>query len=213
MDTIASYLEDLNWRYATKKFNPERRVPDATLDQLLEAVRLSPSSYGLQPYEVLVITDAELREKLRPACWDQSQITEASHLLVFANKSDFGPELIDSYIDTVSETRKVPRENLKNYADFMKSKILDLPQEARAEWTARQVYIALGNLLSAAAAARVDACPMEGFDAEQVNTILNLGEKGLNAAVIATLGYRSDADNTRHQEKVRRPKDELFTHI
>lgn len=210
---ITEYLESLNWRYATKKFDPEARIPEPVLEDLLEAIRLSASSYGLQPYEILVISDAETREQLRPAAWDQSQVTEASHLLVFTHQTDFGPELVDSYIDVVAETRGVGRDGLSGYADFMKSKLLELPKEQKAAWTARQAYIAVGNLLSAAAVAGIDACPMEGFEAEKFNEILGLGSRGLNAAALVALGYRSEEDATQHQAKVRRPHSELFTHI
>lgn len=204
------YLESLQWRYATKKFDPTRSIPEADLKDLLRAVRLSASSYGLQPYKIFVLKDKALREQLRPSCWNQPQITEASHVLVIANKADFKEELIDSYLQEVSETRGVPLENLSGYGDFMKSKLLDLPASAKAEWTARQAYIALGNLLSAAASQRIDACPMEGFDRDQVDEILGLGQQGLTTAVIIPIGYRSGEDDTRHYKKVRRSEESLF---
>lgn len=208
-----SGLEALEWRYATKQFNPERTLSDETLETLLEAVRLSPSSYGLQPYHIFVIRDAAVREELRKAAWNQSQLTDASHVLVFANLTDFGPELIDDYISLVARERKTDRENLKGYADFMKSKLLELPQETKDNWTARQAYIALGNLLYAAAELGVDTCPMEGFDNQAVNKILGLEAQGLNAAVIATVGYRSEDDVTQHYPKVRKSHETLFTHL
>ncbi len=210
---VEEYLDHLNWRYATKRFDPDRKIPDHLMDALLESVRLSASSYGLQPYKVLVITDPELRSTLRPLCWNQAQITEASAVLVFANYADFDGELIDSYLDTVSKVRNVEPDQLKGYGDFMKSKLLDLPSETKANWTARQAYIALGNLLSAAAAFRIDACPMEGFEREKVNELLDLPSKGLSAAVMAPVGYRSEADATQHNNKVRRPENELFVHL
>lgn len=204
------YLESLNWRYATKKFDPSRTLSEEDLKNLLSAVRLSASSYGLQPYKILVLRDEALREELRPSCWNQPQITEASHVLVIASRADFEAELIDTYLAEVSETRGVPLENLSGYGDFMKSKLLDLPTSTKAEWTARQAYIALGNLLSAAAVQRIDACPMEGFDREQVDEILDLKDQGLTAAVIIPVGYRSDADDTQHYKKVRRSEETLF---
>ena len=207
------YLEHLNWRYATKRFDPEQKIPEHLMEALLESVRLSASSYGLQPYKVLVLTDPGLREKLRPLCWNQSQITDASAVLVFANYADFDAQLIDSYLETVAEVRSVGPEKLKGYGDFMKSKLLELPTESKAEWTARQAYIALGNLLSAAAAFRIDACPMEGFERDKVNELLELPSRGLNAAVIAAVGYRSEEDDTQHNHKVRRPENELFVHL
>ena len=213
LESATEYLQSLEWRYATKKFDPAREIPEADLQNLLRAIRLSASSYGLQPYKVLVIRDEAIREQLRPACWNQPQITEASHILVFANRADFDEDLIDSYLQAVSDTRKVPMENLSGYGNFMKSKLLDLPAATKAEWTARQAYIAVGNLLSAAAVQRIDTCPMEGFERERVDEILGLKEKGLSAAVIVPVGYRSEADDTRHYTKVRRPEEELFEYV
>ena len=204
------FLESLNWRYATKKFDPSRTISEEDLTDLLSAVRLSASSYGLQPYKILVLQDEALREKLRPSCWNQPQITEASHVLVIASKADFDTELIDSYLEEVSETRNIPLENLSGYGDFMKSKLLGLPAPTKAEWTARQAYIALGNLLSAAAVQRIDACPMEGFVREQVDEILGLRQQGFTTAVIIPIGYRSQADDTQHYKKVRRSEESFF---
>lgn len=207
------HLEALNWRYATKKFDPERTLSDQELGNLLEAVRLSPSSYGLQPYKILVISDPELRRQLLPVSWNQSQITQASHLLVFAHRTDFGPELIDSYLEEVAQARGKTPESLKPYSDFMKSKLLGLPAPDKATWSARQAYIALGTLLSAAAEARIDTCAIEGFEPERVNAILGLDSQRLSAAVMAAVGYRSEADPTQFNKKVRRSHDALFVHL
>jgi len=208
-----NYIKQLNWRYATKKFDISKKIPDDDLEQLLEAVQLSASSYGLQPYHVFVITDPEIRELLKPACWDQPQIVEASHLIVFSNKTSFSGEMVDTYLQNVSQTRGIPQDLLKGYGDFMKSKLLPLTDEEKARWTSRQTYIALGNLLSAAALLKIDACPMEGFNPEAVNKILRLEEKQLNASVIAAVGYRSHDDETQHYKKVRQSKKELFTQL
>jgi nitroreductase len=208
-----SYIENLNWRYATKKFDTSKKVEQKELESLLEATSLSASSYGLQPYKILVVEDSELRGKLKPAAWGQSQITEASHLIVLANQSTFGEELVDDYLSNVSETRGIPENDLQGYADFMKSKLMPLSESAKATWTARQTYIALGNLLSAAADLKIDTCPMEGFDSLQFNEMLGLTERGLNAAVLVAIGYRSKEDKTQHYKKVRRAKEDLITHI
>tara|TARA_R110002124_G_scaffold127488_6_gene287556 strand:+ start:4038 stop:4568 length:531 start_codon:yes stop_codon:yes gene_type:complete len=172
-----SYIENLNWRYATKKFDASKKVSKKDLENLLEATALSASSYGLQPYEILVVEDAALRNKLQPAAWGQSQITEASHLIVLANQSTFGEELVDDYLNNVSETRGIPSNDLQGYSDFMKSKLMPLSESAKATWTARQTYIALGNLLSAAADLKIDTCPMEGFDSAQFNEMLGLSKR------------------------------------
>ncbi|MGY8914914.1 MAG: NAD(P)H-dependent oxidoreductase [Flavobacteriales bacterium] len=210
---MSTYIDSLNWRYATKKFDASKKVSKEDLDSLLEATALSASSFGLQPYQILVVENAEIRSKLRPAAWDQSQITDASHLIVLANQNSFGAELVEEYVDNVSETRGVPAEGLKAYADFMKSKLVPLSEDAKAVWTAKQTYIALGNLLSAAAINKIDACPMEGFDAEQFNDILGLTEKGLNTSVLVAVGYRSEEDETQHYKKVRKSKENLITLI
>jgi nitroreductase len=206
-------LNSLNWRYATKKFDSARQVAESDLNTLLEAIRLSPSSYGLQPYRVLVLTDRDLREQLRPLCWNQPQITDASHVLVFASQKDFGMELVDSYLELVSGTREVPLDSLSGYGEFMKSKLLGLPAEVKAAWTSRQAYLAAGNLLTAAASLGIDTCPMEGFEREAVDSLLNLHEKGLTTALIIPVGYRSGEDPAQLQEKVRRPSEELFIRL
>lgn len=204
-------LETRKWRYATKKFDASKKVSEEDLQILLEATQLSASSYGLQPYHIYVISNQEIKQKLRPASWNQSQIEDASHIIVFANTTDFGPELVDSYLDNVSKTRKIPSEGLKGYGDFMKSKLLDLPNETKAEWTSKQAYLAFGNLMQAAAELKIDTCPMEGFEADKYNEILGLTNKNQNATVVLAVGYRSKADETQHYSKVRKSKEELFT--
>lgn len=208
-----SILENRTWRYATKKFDSSKKISNEALNLLLEATRLSASSYGLQPYHVVVITNPEIREQLKPVSWGQSQVTDASHLIVFAHQTDFGGELVDDYLANVSETRNIPGETLKGYGDFAKSKLVDLPQRTKEDWAAKQVYLALGNLMQAAAELKIDTCPMEGFEAEAYNTILNLTDKNLSASVVVPVGYRSDEDQTQHLAKVRKSNQELFTHL
>jgi len=208
-----SVLKNRTWRYATKKFDNTKKVSDEDLETLLEATRLSASSYGLQPYHVFVISNQEVKEKLKPASWGQSQITDASHIIVFANTTDFGEELVDDYIKNASIARNIPTEGLKGYADFMKSKLLELPSETKNNWATKQAYIAFGNAMQAAAELKIDTCPMEGFQSEEYNKILGLEEKDLNATVVLAVGYRSEDDDTQHLAKVRKPKEELFTLI
>lgn len=208
-----TYINNLNWRYATKKFDATKKVSKENLNLLLEATTLSASSYGLQPYKIIVIENPEIRAQLLPAAWGQSQITDASYLIVLANQTTFGEELIDDYITNVGNIREVSTEGLKGYADLMKSNFLPLSDEEKAKWTAKQAYIALGNLLSAAADLKIDTCPMEGFDATQFNKILGFDKKALNTAVIVTVGYRSNEDQTQHNKKVRKSKENLITHI
>ena len=210
MNTI---LENRTWRYATKKFDNTKKISSDDLQLLLEATRLSASSYGLQPYHVFVITNTEIREQLKPVSWGQSQITDASHLIVFAHQTDFGGELVDAYLKNVVDTRNVSMDTLNGYGDFAKSKLVDLPQKTKEEWTAKQVYIALGNLMQAAAELKIDTCPMEGFEAKAYDEILNLAGKDLTTSVVIPIGYRSSEDETQNFPKVRKTNKELFTHI
>lgn len=205
-----TFLEDQNWRYATKKYDATQKVSDSDLKILKEAIRLSASSYGLQPYKVIFVESEALRSQLQPAAWGQSQITDASHLIIFANITDFGDDEIDEAISNLTQTRNLPADALNGYSDFMKSKISTLPLEMRNTWTSKQTYLALGNLLNAAAALKIDATPMEGFEPLQFNEILGLDKLGLNAAVIATIGYRHAEDDTQHYIKVRKANEELF---
>ncbi|WP_298506270.1 NAD(P)H-dependent oxidoreductase [uncultured Maribacter sp.] len=207
------YINNLQWRYATKKFDSSKKLTEEQLNFILDAVQLSASSYGLQPYHVFVISDREIREKLKAASWGQVQITESSHLIVFANQTTFKDNLIDDYLTNVISTRNLPENSLQEYGDFMKSKLTPLTDEIKNIWTSKQTYLALGNLLSAAASIQVDACPMEGFDAEEYNNILGLSDKNLNASVIATIGFRSENDETQHYKKVRKSKENLFTQL
>jgi nitroreductase len=208
-----TFLDNQNWRYATKKFDASKKITAQDLNTLKEAIQLSTSSYGLQPYKVLIIEDPEVRAQLQPASWGQSQITEASHLFVFANIIDVQDEHIDNYMNNMAQTRGLKVEDLKGYSDFMKSKITPLPTDLKSNWTAKQTYLALANLLNAAAELKIDVTPMEGFEPEKYNEILGLNKLGLNASLVATVGYRHEEDATQHYPKVRKPLDELFITI
>ncbi len=208
---MTQFIESQKWRYATKKFDATKKISPADLDVLKEAVQLSSSSYGLQPYRVFIIANTELRTQLQPLCWGQAQIVDASHVLVFANITNFGSAEIDQYIANLAQIRGISTESVQGYADFMKTKINELPLETRNNWTSKQTYLALGNLLNAAAELKIDVTPMEGFEPEKVNALLGLNELGLNASLIATIGYRHQEDATQHYAKVRKPLNELFT--
>ena len=207
---MSNFIKDANWRYATKKFDATKKVSNEDMKTLKEAIRLSASSYGLQPYKVIFIENPEIRAQLQPAAWGQSQIVEASHLLVFANMTDFGDAQIEAHINNVATTRGLPVDALKGYSDFMKSKISTLPLENRNVWTSKQTYIALCNLLNAAAELKIDVTPMEGFEPAKVNEILGLEALGLNASLLATIGYRHSEDDTQNYVKVRKSNEELF---
>ncbi|MEC5166814.1 nitroreductase [Flavobacterium sp. PL11] len=205
-----NFIENQNWRYATKKFDATKKIAEEDITILKEAIRLSSSSYGLQPYKIIIVENPELRAQLKTASWGQSQIVDASHVLVFANELNFGEDGIDNYFKNVSETREVSIESMKGYMGFMKTTITALSDNDRNIWSAKQTYLALGNLMNAAAELRIDLTPMEGFVPEQVNELLGLNDLGLNATLITTLGYRHEEDATQYFKKVRKPTEELF---
>jgi len=208
-----SLIKNRTWRYATKKFDSAKKIATSDFEQLMQSVQLTASSYGLQPYHIIIVENKKIREQLKPVSWGQAQITDASHLVVLANQTNFDGKLIDDYIARVSKVRNTPIESLKEYSDFMKSKLLDLSEETKKIWCAKQTYIALGNLMQAAAELKIDTCPIEGFEVDKYNAILKLNEKNLTATVVLPMGYRSEDDQTQHYAKVRKSKEELFTYI
>lgn len=207
---MSNFIENANWRYATKKFDTTKKVSEKDLEVLKEAIRLSASSFGLQPYRVLIIENPELRAKLQGASWGQAQIVEASHLIVFANITNFGDQEIDSYFDNLINTREIEMEAVQGYKDFVKNFVNTLPVDAKNIWTSKQTYIALSNLLNAAAELKIDVTPMEGFEPQKYNEILGLDKLGLNASLVATIGYRHEDDGLQHLKKVRKSEKELF---
>lgn len=210
---MSDFITNQKWRYATKKFDASKKISNEDFETLKEAIQLSTSSYGLQPYKILIIENPEVRAQIQPVAWGQTQIVDASHLLVFANITNFGETEIDNYINLMAETRGISVESVKGYADFMKMKITGLPEEQRNIWTSKQTYLALANLMNAAAELKIDVTPMEGFEPEKVNEILGLPAKGLNASLLATIGYRHEDDATQHYAKVRKPINELFINL
>ena len=212
-ETKMSVLNNLNWRYATKRMNGQK-VPPEKLEKILEAIQLAPTSIGLQPFTVLVIDDPEVRAKMRPAINNQPQITEGSHVLVFATWKDYSDEQVEKYLNQVASIRGVPIESLEGYRSMIRGAILRQTPEQLLNWNSRQAYIALGTGLVAAAEEEVDATPMEGFDPDALDAVLGLNEKGLRSTVIMALGYRDDEkDYLSKATKVRRPKEELFIRI
>jgi len=205
--------DSLKWRYATKKFNPELKVSEENIEQLKEAVNLTASSYGLQPYKILIIENPEIREKLKSAAWGQSQITDSSALFLFCNYTGMGPDKVDNYLKLRADINNLNVDDSKDYGDMMKSMLSSLTPEQISVWTSKQTYIALGTLLAASAELKIDSCPMEGFDKEQFDAILGLKEKGLTASVLAAIGYRDDSDPFLAFKKVRKPLNEMFEKI
>ncbi|MBD1393533.1 NAD(P)H-dependent oxidoreductase [Mucilaginibacter glaciei] len=208
-----SLLDNLKWRYATKKFDSNKKLSAEQLDQLLSAIQLAPSSYGLQTYKILVVADAEIRQQLTAAAYGQQQLSEASQLLVFASETTIDEAMVNAYVDNIAATRNMNRSDLAQYEQMMVGTIDRLAQDQKIAWSHKQAYIALGVLMSAAADLHIDACPMEGFDAGKFDEILGLKEKGLTASVIAPIGFRAADDDYAKLAKVRRSKEELFIHI
>ncbi|WP_396181801.1 NAD(P)H-dependent oxidoreductase [Flavobacterium sp.] len=210
---MSTFIENQNWRYATKKFNSEKKISNSDLEILKEAIQLSTSSYGLQPYKVIIVENEEIRKQLQPASWGQSQITDASHLFVFASITNVDSEYINNFVENMAKTRNIPVESIKAYADFMIGNITTLTPEKQFIWSQKQAYLALANLLNVAAELKIDVTPMEGFIPEKYNEILGLTEKGLHATLVATIGYRHNEDATQHYAKVRKSISELFESI
>ena len=210
---MSHFIENQKWRYATKKFDATKKVSASDLETLKEAIQLSTSSYGLQLYKVFIIENPEIRAQLQPVSWGQTQIVDASHLFVFANIVDVQDNHIDEYVNNMATTRGLSVEDLKGFSDFMKSKIVPLSVEQKTVWTSKQTYLAMANLINAAAELKIDVTPMEGFEPEKYNEILGLNALGLNASLIAPIGYRHEEDATQYYPKVRKPKQELFTTI
>lgn len=210
---MSNFIKDAHWRYATKKFDASKKVSKENLELLKEAIRLSTSSYGLQPYKVIIVEDVELRKTIQPVAWNQNQIVDASAIIIFANIIDFGAHEIDQYMENVAKTRDIELASFTKYADFVKTQISSLTNEEKNNWTSKQTYLALGNLLNAAAELKIDVTPMEGFEVEKLNQILGLDALGLNATLIAPIGYRHEEDVTQHWKKVRKSNEELFINL
>ena len=210
---MSQFNENAKWRYATKKFDASKKVSAEDLATLKEAIRLSASSFGLQLYKVIVVENPEVRAKLKDASWGQTQVVDASHLIVFANQTTVTDADVDGYINNIAATRNVPAEALSGYGDYMKGAIGNMPEEVKPIWTSKQTYIALGNLLNAAAELKIDVTPMEGFVPAQYNEILGLDKLNLNASLVAAVGYRHEEDATQHGAKVRKSNEDLFITI
>ncbi len=207
-------INQLNWRYATKQFDPNRKISAQDWATLEQALLLTPSSGGLQPWKFIVVTDPAVRAKLVPASFGQDKVNTASHLVVFAAKNNFGEADVDAHLNNVAKTQGVPVKALAPLRGMLVGGIVKAMDEtARNAWARNQAYIALGNLLTSAALLGIDACPMEGFDRAQYDEILGLKAKGLAAAVVATLGYRSATDKYASAPKVRFPKEQIFISV
>lgn len=208
--TDQELLQALQWRYATKVFDPKRKIPAATWNTLQEALVLSASSFGLQPYRFIVVNDPATRAKLMPHAWGQRQVVDASHFVVFAARTAMTEAEIDRFLGRIVAVRGGDREALAGYRQMMTGSLLGDEAKARIpHWTARQCYIALGNLLTSAALLGVDACPMEGFVPAEFDKLLGLPAQGYAAVVCCALGYRGADDKYASLPKVRFAVDAL----
>jgi nitroreductase len=204
-----SLIKDLNWRYAAKKMNGES-ISDEQLNMVLTAINLSASSYGLQPYKVSVVSNPVLKAKLQEAAYGQIQVGSSSHILVFTVPLKITAEYTQNYIGLVAEERKISMGVLDEFKNTLETTIVALPTEVQQVWATKQAYIALGTAMVAAAEQKIDACPMEGFDAAQFDKILNLEAKGLKSVVMLALGFRAETDIYANFKKVRKAKEDMF---
>lgn len=207
-----SLIQDLNWRYAAKKLNGQT-VSAQQLDAILQATNLSATSYGLQPFTIIVVSNEEVKQKLQAAAYGQAQIGTASHVFVFTIPEKLTEADVQAYIDNIADTRKIPAEALNGFKEMMLGTVKGLTDEQLQTWSAKQAYIALGTALAAAAEQKVDSCPMEGFDHAQYDEILGLKAKGLKSVVMMPIGFRADDDAAAHYIKVRKAESELFDFV
>ncbi len=198
-----STTNNLQWRYATKKFDASKKLNDADVHVLLEALRLSPSSFGLQPWKFLVITDPKIRKELVVHSWNQPQIVDASHLIVLCAHTDVDETSVKRFVEHIAHVRGISKDELKGYEDMMVGFVSRLSKDAKVEWAKKQVYIALGVLMTVCAEKRIDSCPMEGFDATAYDKILDLHKQNLTATVLLPVGYRAIDDSYAALKKVR----------
>ena len=206
-------IEDLNWRYATKKYDKTKKISAEDFNTIKESLRLSPSSYGLQPLKYIVIENKELREELKIHSFNQSQITDASHMIVFCSFIDIKENHINQYIENIAKTRSQEIEKNVGFGDYMKKEIFPMDKSLLANWNSKQAYIALGQVLHTCANLRIDATPMEGFKADKFDEILGLTEQNFKSILVCAFGYRSSDDTNSSLKKVRKSQNDLFTSI
>ena len=207
-------MKSLEWRYATKVFDPSKKISDKDFQKLIDALILTPSSYGLQPWKFVVVENPQVREELKPHSWGQPQITDASHLLVFCKVQNVDEPFVDKYIQSTAEIRNQETSELDGFKGMMISNVVDgMSDKARNQWARNQVYIALGNAMTVAGALEIDACPIEGFSPEKYDEILGLKEQGLASVVVLPVGYRSDDDKYADLPKVRFGEDDMILKI
>jgi nitroreductase len=206
-------IEKLNWRYATKAFDTNKKLSNEQVHMLKESLRLAPSSVGMQPWKFIEVKDPEVREKIKELGWGQAQFTDASNLFILCAKTDLGELHIDTHIHKTAKTHGVEVAHLSGYKSMMMNTIEHLTPEQRIGWSERQLYIAMGMLLTTAAMNDIDACPMEGFDRNAVDDLLGLREKGITAVGMCAVGFRKEDDAAAKRPKVRFDEEEVFITI
>ena len=212
---LSEYIDHINqslsWRYATKQFNPSQKVSEESLEALLNALHLSPSSFGLQPWKFIVVSDPALMEKLREHSWNQPQVVEASHLIVLACARSVTPAFVDEHLEHMAQIRSISIESLTPYRNIILPFIQNLTDSGSMEaWTALQTYLALGMLLSTAAFLRIDTCPLEGISPSNYDDLLGLESSNFTTKVACAIGYRSSDDSNAGAKKVRAPIEQVI---
>ncbi|MBY0360185.1 MAG: NAD(P)H-dependent oxidoreductase [Candidatus Obscuribacterales bacterium] len=214
METMLNNVVDsLKWRYATKKFDCKRKIDDATWNQIEEALILTPSSFGLQPWKFIVITDQSVKDQLPPLSWNQNQPADCSHYVVLCRLENMTVDHVKAFVEHTAKTRSIPVDSLAAYGKMMTDFISAKSEAELNDWMARQCYIALGNLMTAASMYGVDNCPMEGIDQAAYDKLLRLPEKGCRSLMSCALGYRAADDKYANAAKVRFAKADTLIHI
>jgi nitroreductase len=214
MTDAQTVLQKLQWRYATKKFDATKKIADDAWQVLEQSMVLAPSSFGLQPWKFFVVANPQVRQELLPLSWNQTQVVDASHLVVFAIKKDLNPADVDRFVSRMSEVQGTPIENLQGFANIVKG-FMDKPPYPLDinEWSKRQLYIALGQFMTTAAVLDIDTCPLEGFVPDQYDRVLNLPAQGYTAVVLCAAGYRAEDDKSAARPKVRFKTEDVVSYI
>lgn len=210
---MTKIIEDLNWRYATKVFDASKKISKEDLETIVEAFRLTPSSFGLQPWKLVIVQNQSIKDALVEHSWGQMQISNCSDLLVLVRKNDFWDENIEDYIVDTMDTRWVAKESLQWYEDMMKGFVAGMDDDKKQAWSDKQIYIALWNLMTVCADMRIDSCPVEGFIPTKYDEILGLTQKWLSSVVVLPIWYRDISDKYSELKKVRFPTNSILEMI
>ena len=203
-------LDALEWRYAVKKFDDKASLTEQQILEVKKVFNLSASSYGLQPYKMIVVQNPEIKEKLVPASFGQQQISQSAAILVFAVRTDFGMDYIDQFFKDMSTKRQIPLENLEGYKNFMKGSFANKSEDEISSWATKQVYLTMGHMLASLAALQIDACPMEGLDPQAYDKILDLDAKQLKTIIAMPIGVRAPDDASATALKVRKDLSDII---